>query len=64
MPQGDVPANQDQNQAQNQSDANSNGVLDQRDLNAVNAALACSRAKQAADQKQQQNAAPPQNPKQ
>ena len=58
MPQADVPANQ------NQSEANSNGVLDQRDLNAVNAALARSRAKQAAaDKKQQENDAQPQNPK-
>lgn len=61
MPQADVPADQ------NQSDANSNSndVLDQRDLNAVNAALARSRAKQAAaEKKQQENAAQPQNPKQ
>ena len=61
MPQADVPADQNQNQ----SDAHSNGVLDQRDLNAVNAALARSRAKQAAaEKKQQENAAQPQNPKQ
>ena len=59
MPQADVPANQ------NQSDASSNGVLDQRDLDAVNKALARSRAKQAAaDKKQQENNSQPQNPKQ
>lgn len=59
MPQSDMPANQ------NQSDASSNGVLDQRDLNAVNAAVARSRAKQAAaEKKQQENETQPQAPKQ
>jgi hypothetical protein len=63
MPQSDVPANQSQN------DASSTGVLDQRDLNAVNAAVARTQAKKAAadkaaaDKAQQDNAAQPQ-PKQ
>ena len=64
MPQADVPADQ------NQGDAASNGALDQHDLDAVNRALARSRAKQAAadkaaaDKQQQDNAAQPRNPKQ
>jgi hypothetical protein len=62
MPQSDVPANQ------NQSDGSSQGVLDQRDLNAVKAAVARTQAKKAAadkaaaDKAQQDNAAQPQQP--
>jgi hypothetical protein len=46
MPQSDVSGN---------GNTTSQGVLDQRDLNAVNAALARSQAKQAAKQKEQSN---------